>query len=152
MPITWVRSLLVCTLLAAAAACSDSSSPTGPTPIPAPDWPVRISLQEHESQAVPQTDLTITLDEVQLLATSCLPNVPCPAFLAGVTIGVRAANDAARRTTFYAYDDAPPANLRAVHHGYVVRFAGLTPAIGRAAPGEPYRVELEIAPEGAGPR
>jgi hypothetical protein len=134
-------------MLAAAAACSESSSPAAPSPAPGPVWPVRISLEEHESQAVPQTDLTVTLDDVQLLATSCLPNVPCPAFLAGVTIGVRASGGAAARSTFFAWDGAPPASLRAVHHGYVVRFVNLTPAIGRAAPGEAYRTDLEIAPE-----
>jgi hypothetical protein len=149
MTMTWCRIPLATLAMAAAFACSESSSPTEPTP---GTWPVRISLQEHESLAVPRTDLTVTLEEVQLLATSCVPNVPCPAFLAGVTIGVRAAGDAVTRTTFYAYDGASPLYLRAVHHGYVVRFVNLTPAISFTPPAEPYRVDLEIGPDGAAPR
>ena len=113
---------------------------------------MRISLQEHESQAVPQTNLSVTLDEVQLLATSCVPNTPCPAFLAGVTIVVRAPGDLVKRTTFFAYDGASPLYLRTVHQGYVVRFVNLTPAISFLPPAEPYRVNLEIGPEGGGPR
>lgn len=147
MTMTWSRIPLATLAVAATIACSESPGPTGPSPGPAPAWPVRISLQEHESQAVPQTELTVTLDDVQLLATSCLPAVPCPAFLAGVTIGVRGSGEAVARTTFHAYDGAAPEMLRAVHHGYVVRFVNLAPAIGRAAPGEAYRVDLEIRPE-----
>lgn len=97
---------------------------------------------------MPQTDLLVTLDDVHLSVTSCLPDVPCPAFLAGVTIAVRApGGGAVTRTTFHAWDGAPPASLRAVHHGYVVRFVNLTPPIGFVTPAEPYRVDLEIAPE-----
>ena len=156
MTTTGRRAALAALMASATIACSSPASPAAPSPspspVPAPVWPVRLSLQVHESQAVPQTHLSVTLDEVQLLATSCVPNTPCPAFLAGVTIGVRAAGDAVTRTTFYAYDGASPEYLRAVHHGYVVRFVNLTPAIGYSTPSEPYRVDLEIGPEGAAPR
>ena len=74
MPITWVRPLLVCTMLAAAAAaCSKSpAAPTDPTALPA-----TLSMTTGETRSFPDAAVTLTLEPTAQgecgPAASCLP-------------------------------------------------------------------------------
>lgn len=147
MPISWVRSLFACTLLAASAACSDSS-PTEPTPGRQPQAPVALHLTQGQSTIVPGTDLQLTLEHVYLpgeVVIDCMANAPCTfGPLADIVMKVPAGE---RRTHLYQF--FPAGGDRHSFGGYTVRLARLDPDWNPAweQHGREFSVDFEITRE-----
>lgn len=145
MPITWVRPLFVCTLLAAAAACSESSSPTVPTP----QVPVALHMTQGQSTVVPGTDLLLTLEHVYLpseVVFDCVANTPCTfGPLADIVMKVPSAGE--RRTSLFQF--FPAGRDRHSFGGYTVRLTKLNPDWNPAweQHGHEFSVNFEIARE-----
>ena len=148
MPISWVRPLFACTLLAAAAACSESSNPAGPTP-GQPGAPVALRMVQGQSTVVPGTDLQLTLEHVYLpgeVVIDCMANAPCTfGPLAGIVMKVPSAGE--RRTNLYQF--FPSGGDRHSFGGYTVRLTKLDPDWNPAweQHGREFSVDFEITRE-----
>jgi hypothetical protein len=149
MPISWVRPLLVCTMLAAAAACSESSSPTAPTPGGPPQAPVALHMTQGQSTRVPGTGLQLTLEHVYLpreVVFDCVANTPCRfGPLADIVMNVPSAGE--RRTSLYQF--FPAGGDRHSFGGYTVRLTRLNPDWNPALAqrGSEFSVDFEITRE-----
>jgi hypothetical protein len=131
---TRVRTLLVCSMMAAPAACGHS--PTSPAPAP----PSAV-VQVGQTSTIPGTELQVTLRGVATAASiDCVANVPCNltpvAFLEVKVPAEPIASVSVRLPN-------PEGGDRAAYAGYVIR----VPTLRSVAGGGDYAVTITAARE-----